>query len=159
MDIIGRIDETLEAWEHGPDAARWTPDGGNPPAKTYTLVSPTDAGQVFFAPAGTTPQDLGDWSPLGTIAPGPAISTALPALRFEVITHDDNGEPFTITPPALLESKLVHAGWCLECTDGEQGVELFATAEDRTEWMAVHKACTDHDRWRLLSFRDTTVRA
>jgi len=27
MDIIGQIDATLEAWERGPDAARWTPAG------------------------------------------------------------------------------------------------------------------------------------
>lgn len=25
MDIIHRINDTLEAWEHSPDAARWTP--------------------------------------------------------------------------------------------------------------------------------------
>lgn len=160
MDIIGRIDHTIEDWERRPDAARWTPDGGKPRSKGIGVGAPVDAGQVFCAPLGTPTEDFSAWTPLGTVDPGPTISTELSVPQLEPITHDENGEPFTITipeaPPAPIWLHMVN---CPDCDNnvGESRFLMFPTQEKRREWIGTHCQATGHDIGRMVSVRHDAI--
>jgi len=142
MDILGRIDSTLEAWERGPDAMRWTPEGGESQGKGISVATAL-SGQAFFAPAGTPAPDattdvlngLNGWTDIGTTTEGVTLSGPLP----------DPG--------------WVHMVNCPDCDNnvGESRALVFPTQEKRWEWIGAHRQATGHGTGRMTSIRRDAI--
>ncbi|MEU0493457.1 hypothetical protein ABZ249_29885 [Nocardiopsis sp. NPDC006139] len=159
MDIISRIDDTLEAWERGPDAARWTPDGGKPRSKGISVGVPADAGQVFFAPLGTPTEDFSAWTPLGAVDLGPTVSTELSVPQLEPITLD-NAAPITLSeepPPAPEWMHLASCAYCNRTSDEDTTALVFPDQVARREWVDAHQEATGHTLWSLTSVRRDAI--
>ena len=145
MDILGRIDHTIEDWERRPDAMRWCADGDSEttPTTADLIVGP---GEIFF-----------------TAAPGPQGSVSLSLAEAEAGEWQSLGilhsEPIPAPPPTPTMPAWLHMASCPLCdyTGGEITRRVFATPDECREGMQAHAAETGHGTWTTVSVRSDAI--
>ena len=129
MDIIGRIDSTVEAWERGADAARWAPEDGRGARYREALMVITEE-----PPAG--------WRPIGE------------AGNLSMSVVDDVG--FDREPdPEWAYMAMCRA---CDQRPGDDRVRVFQAHAARAEWDEAHRG-PDHEVWLLAKTSRTTLAA